>query len=339
MSDKRISHLDVLKCMGIIMVVMYHIDHAAFNYLAPNLNNALYNFYLPVFFFVSGIFFSPRDGFGNFLRSKVNGLVVPFVFFVFFAYLVRLTVWSAQSLVGMPGLDISPMQLVQPFYLRYWPNTAPLWFLPCLFWIHIIFYWLHRLIKPWWGIVLAAAAISVAGYCLATNRLQLPLMLDISMVALPYFVLGWGVKRLGALASCRWDWLGLVALLVVAYPVYRWSDFTSLHFMALPAYWKLYVLPFAVLLAAFWASKPLPRVPVLGYFGRYTLIILGTHQLILQPVRSLLQGIGMEAGFGLVMAVLVVTLLVEWPLIRLLAACFPRFTAQAPFFKPGWKLF
>jgi len=92
------------------------------------------------------------------------------------------------------------------------------------------------------------------------------------------------------------------------------------------------VLPFAAILALFWACKPLPRVPVMNHFGRYSLIILGTHPLILQPLRFFLLRGGMEPGISLTLVVFVLTMLLEWPVIWLLKTYFPRFTAQTPFF-------
>ena len=189
-----------------------------------------------------------------------------------------------------------------------------------------------------WGILLATVALSVVGYELGVNKIELPLMLDTSLVALPYFVLGWGVKRIGAVAPTKWDRWGILALIAVAMPIYWLSDFMNLHFQVLPSYWKLYVLPFVAILALFWACKPLPHIPLFCYYGRYSLIILGTHPLILQPVRFLLLRQGMESGVELTLIVFVVTMLVELPLIWLLKTWAPRFTAQEPFFKPGWKL-
>ena len=136
----------------------------------------------------------------------------------------------------------------------------------------------------------------------------------------------------------RLDRWGIVALLLVALPIYWLSDFMNLHFQVLPAYWKLYLLPFVAILAFFWACKPLPHIPVLCHFGRYSLIILGTHPLIMQPLRFLLLRQGMESGVTLTLTVFVLTMLLEWPLIWLLKTYAPRFTAQKPFFLPGWRL-
>ena len=50
---QRIAFIDFMKCLCIMLIVMYHIDHEFFNYLAPNLNNALQAFRLPMYYFIS----------------------------------------------------------------------------------------------------------------------------------------------------------------------------------------------------------------------------------------------------------------------------------------------
>ena len=123
-------------------------------------------------------------------------------------------------------------------------SRSPLWFLLSLFWVNILFYAIQRYIKPLWALLLVTVALSVVGYVLAANKIQLPLMMDTSLVALPYFVLGWGINRLGVLQPSRWDKWGLVALIIALIPIYLFSDFLNLHYQVLPQYWKLYFFPF-----------------------------------------------------------------------------------------------
>ena len=322
-----------------MLIVMYHIDHEFFNYILPNLNNALQAFRLPMYYFISGIFFKLYDGYTDFTRRKVNNILVPFVFFVALAFVWQIVEWGVRTIVGAQPIDVSLASLIDPFYKRYWPVTTPLWFLLSLFWVNIIFYALQRWIKSVWGLLLACGALSLVGFGLAKIEVQLPLMLDTALVALPYFVLGWALKRLGALNTSAFDKWGFAGLLLVALPIYFLSEFTNLHFQVLPAYWKLYLLPFLAILALFWACKPLPYIPVLCHYGRYSLIILGTHPLLFLPLRSLcILKLGMEPGISLTLVVFVLTMLLEWPLIWLLKTYFPRFTAQEPFFKENWKL-
>ena len=338
MSRQRIAYIDFMKCLCIMLIVMYHINHDFFNYLAPNLNNALQAFRLPMYYFISGIFFKLYEGFADFTRRKVNNILVPFVFFIILNFVMRCVEALLRLMIGADPIDIDPVILVEPFYLRYWQWTTPLWFLLSLFWVNLLFYAIHRWIKPLWALLLVTTALSVAGYALAANTIQLPLMMDTSLVALPYFVLGWCINRTGALQPTRWDRWGILALALAAVPIYLFSDFLNLHFQILPSYWKLYLLPFLAILTLFWACKPLPRVPLMCHYGQYSLIILGTHPLFFLPLRFLFIHYGFEPGVSLTLIVFVLTMLLELPTIWILKTYFPRFVAQQPFFKPGWKV-
>ena len=338
MSRQRIAYIDFMKCLCIMLIVMYHINHDFFNYLAPNLNNALQAFRLPMYYFISGIFFKLYEGFADFTRRKVNNILVPFVFFIILNFVMRCVEALLRLMIGADPIDIDPVILVEPFYLRYWQWTTPLWFLLSLFWVNLLFYAIHRWIKPLWALLLVTVALSAAGYALAANKIQLPLMMDTSLVALPYFVLGWCINRTGALQPTRWDRWGILALALAAVPIYLFSDFLNLHFQILPSYWKLYLLPFLAILTLFWACKPLPRVPLMCHYGQYSLIILGTHPLFFLPLRFLFIHYGFEPGVSLTLIVFVLTILLELPTIWFLKTYFPRFVAQQPFFKPGWKV-
>ena len=338
MSRQRIAFIDFMKCMCIMLIVMYHIDHEFFNHILPNLNNALQAFRLPMYYFISGIFFKRYGGFADFTRRKVNNILVPFCFFIVLAYGLRLAEWTVRWAVGAESIDISPIHLVEPFFMRYWDMTTPIWFLLSLFWCNVIYYAMQRWLKSLWLICLVALLLSVIGYLCGIYHVLLPLMLDTSLVAIPYFILGHEVNRLGALRPSRYDRWGIVALLLVALPIYLLSENIHLLIQALPVYWKLYLLPFVAIMALFWACKPLPHIPVLCHYGRYSLIILGTHTMIYEPLRFLFVHYGMAPGARLSLLVFCLTMLIEWPVIWLLKTWAPRFTAQEPFFHEGWSL-
>ena len=338
MPRQRIAYIDFMKCLCIMLIVMYHIDHDFFNYLAPNLNNALQAFRLPMYYFISGIFFKLYEGFADFTRRKVNNILVPFVFFIVLNFVMKGVEALFRLMIGADPIEVNPVILVEPFYLRTWLWTTPLWFLLSLFWVNLLFYAIQRWIRPLWALLLVSVALSIGGYALASYKVQLPLMMDTSLVALPFFVLGWGINRIGAVLPSRWDRWGVVALILVAFPIYRYSDFLNLHYQILPSYWKLYVLPFLAILTLFWACKPLSRVPLMCHYGQYSLIILGTHPLFFLPLRFLFIHYGYEPGIALTLMVFALTMLLELPTIWVLRTYFPRFVAQQPFFKAGWKL-
>lgn len=74
----RIQYVDLAKGFGIMVVVVYHIFYHLHNMPAINVISI---FMLPLFFFLSGLFFKEYDGFSEFLVKKINTLLIPFAFF------------------------------------------------------------------------------------------------------------------------------------------------------------------------------------------------------------------------------------------------------------------
>ena len=56
--SKRIEYIDIARGIGILLVVMGHND---FSLISPFLFKLIYSFHMPLFFFMSGIFFKPHS--------------------------------------------------------------------------------------------------------------------------------------------------------------------------------------------------------------------------------------------------------------------------------------
>ena len=337
MPQQRVPYIDFLKGVCIIMVMMYHISHNAFNDLVPGSTNAVMALLMPMFFFISGINFKTYDGLADFLRRKVNSILVPLLFFIVFALVVRLAEWAVRWLLGATPVSVSLSMLYEPFIQRYWPFTAQLWFLFGLFWVNIIYYVLQRWL-PRWAIVLTIIALALVGCWMGQQRIYLPWMIDTALVSLPFFLAGRCASLWGCVQPSRHDRWGIVVLLLAIVPVYLWAGELSVHFMILPPFWQFYPISLLAVVALFWAAKNLPHIPVLCDIGRYSLIIFGTHPVLMYPIRFACEHYGLQPGNALTLTVLVLLLCVEIPVVWLLKRYFPRFTALKPLFKPGWRL-
>lgn len=79
MGSKRIEYIDYLKGLSIIWVVWYHTaNHPEF---------VDYSFRIPLFFFISGIFFRTYT-IKKFVKKKISTLVIPFILFYFILYII-----------------------------------------------------------------------------------------------------------------------------------------------------------------------------------------------------------------------------------------------------------
>ena len=70
---QRIVHIDIAKGIGILLVVLAHNGLQAY---APFLHQFIYAFHMPLFFFLSGMFFKPEVGFLELLKKRFNSLLL-----------------------------------------------------------------------------------------------------------------------------------------------------------------------------------------------------------------------------------------------------------------------
>lgn len=101
---------------------------------------------------------------------------------------------------------------------------------------------------------------------------------------------------------------------------------------------KLYLISFVAILSVFWLCKNLPYIPLICYFGRYSIIILGTHQLLVSYTFFAIRSFSSIHGNILYFTIFMIVMFLEFFIIKLLIKYFPRFTAQEEFFKSGWKM-
>ena len=330
MAKQRIAYVDFMKGLCIILVVAFHIDRNAMGY---HTNEMLQSFRVPMYFFLSGLFFKLYDGFADFVRRKVNNIFIPLVFFFLLGavYLFCMALYHSHfSVAGAWAL--MPHEIIRV-------NT-PLWFLVVLFEVNVIYYLLQKLLPRLWSVVVAIA-LSGVGYVLACNGVRLIFMLDIALVALPYFILGTEVRKAGWLEQGPHLAVRIIFALMVVAVLYFFAEKINMQERSFPDYLRLYLLPCLSILALMFICQYMKRpVPFISHLGRYSIIVLGTHQYLIAYGRKVAGMVLHEAGgaFAAFLVVLAVVLTLEYPVIYLLRRFAPRFTAQEPFFHERWRL-
>lgn len=239
----------------------------------------------------------------------------------------------------LPEIDLQfPLSYAIPsFHRRFWFTATALWFLVALFGVNMLYYLFQRYMK-FAGVVAVVAVCSVIGYALMKHSITLPLELDIALVGLPYFVLGSAVKRFGLMEPSRYDKFGFLVILPCIWIIYRFSGDIDLLHQVVPNYLQLYLIPFVAILSLFWLCKNLSYVPLVCHYGRYSIILLGTHQMLIAYVWLALIGFSHLQPSVIPIVTIVLVFAFELPIIHLLVKYFPRFTAQQEFFKPGWTI-
>lgn len=141
MNMKERNHtIDLLRGITIFLVVFGHVTHN------EALRTYIWGFHIPVFFFISGLLFKRQKfaDFYDFLKSRIKSIVLPYVVF----YLVTLIYWIFIER-HTRGVDVSiGSQLIGLVYgtydMRYMMFNGALWFIPCLFSIEILYWFISK---------------------------------------------------------------------------------------------------------------------------------------------------------------------------------------------------
>lgn len=328
--------MDIAKGVGILIIVF---GHGWFVASSPDfLYPLLASFILPLFFFLSGVFFKTTSSFAETAIGKADALLKPF-FFTMLLYVVVRDVLRGQPLLP----DIAGL-----FYASV--STLPwqaLWFLPH-FWLAILYSWLMlRLLAalriPTAAIWAIVAAQLLFGIWLLGWSWQMPISLNGSTYILPglpfsadvvfissaYFLLGYLSRTM--LRQHQTSVASLLLSMVLFGVVFHFYTVTMDLAQRRYDHW-LWTTVLAVLgVYVCWAlsgvmTKMAGLSRAMTYIGQSTLIILIFHGEIQNKTFALLRALSVpdyvSAAIALVFTVVVCLLIGEFikrfKLLRLL---------------------
>ena len=140
MGGPRNISIDIAKGIGIMLVVLGHLSGVAGTepLALSYMKGFVYQFHIPLFFFLSGLFFKPNEGWSVFLRKKINRLYFPFVFANLFFLLVDilLRVVCGKAIIPIDEIKHAVKVVLQ---LAVTPIGGATWFLIALFRIVILY--------------------------------------------------------------------------------------------------------------------------------------------------------------------------------------------------------
>lgn len=315
--------MDIAKGIGILVIVY---AHSWFVATSPDvLYPILASFVLPLFFFLSGVFFKPEQPFMEMAVRKADGLLKPF-FFTMLVYVIVRDVLRGQPLLP----DIGGV-------LYATVGTIPwqaLWFLPH-FWVAIVFSWvLLRLIQRL-SLALSCTVMIVPlllGIWMLPWFWQLPVTigehtwvlpglpfsLDITLISSACFVYGYLLRDW--LRTHGGSWLTLLVSVVLFAAVFLYSHATMDLAQRRYDHWLWTSLLAVIGVYLCWAlAKVIMASPlltrVMTYIGQSTLILLIFHGEIQHKTVDLLVRLGLHdfaaACIGFVVAVVVPLLIGE----------------------------
>jgi fucose 4-O-acetylase-like acetyltransferase len=283
---KRIGYVDIAKGIGITLVVMGHND---FSLISPFAHKLIYSFHMPMFFFMSGLFFKPDMPLWAFARRRFDRVLRPFLFTLLLIYFMSIS-FSKVSII------VATRRLLKAMYGNgHYLDWVQLWFLPHLFVVSLFAYvFVHsirrtRLSSLRWAILAAVYIAGILGISLfwpfefnlfvkEFTVFGLPYSLDIVFASGFFFILGYELNQhlpvsfFENILTCLLSGITLFGL-VWYFP--STIDFNTRQFDSLLINTVEALLGIVFVLAL---SKQLERIGWLSYLFRYigqaSLIIL-----------------------------------------------------------------
>lgn len=279
-NTQREAQVDLMKGICIFFVVLFH---AGGFYIPVSVHNVIRTFYLPAFFFCSGLFFTTAGGFRRFMVKKTNMLVVPFVFF-FLISLILISLFPPEYYYNVDWNSAA-------FYvdILYRPYSLATWFLWAILWTFLIYYVIVSISKSLIVQLVLVSCVWLLGcffndrYRFAESGLGWILFsthLPASMMALPFMFAGHRLRMAGILGWRPVNWItcclaiaGLGICFALSAPgdiSYFTGSFGISHFSHL-------IAAFGGILFLWVVCMKLQRFPVLSVMGEFSLIVLCVH--------------------------------------------------------------
>jgi fucose 4-O-acetylase-like acetyltransferase len=283
---KRVDYVDIAKGIGIVLVVMGHND---FELISPFAHKLIYSFHMPMFFFMSGMFFKPDIPFWPFVRNRFNRVLKPFVAILLLIYFASIS-FSKISLV------MATRRLIKAMYANgHYLDWVQLWFLPHLFAVSFFAFLFFKVMKQtqlqkWQWLILGVLYIGgvlslklfwpFEIYLFGRSLIVygLPFSLDLVLVSGFFFIFGYELNRKQnhILFENPWILLGSgIALTLLVWYFPQKIDFNTRQFDSLWINTAEALLGIVFILAL---SKLFERVGWLSslfkYVGQASLIIL-----------------------------------------------------------------
>lgn len=272
----RIGYLDIIKGIGIFFVVFGHITHNSI------LREYIYNFHMPLFFFVSGLLHKPNLSFKDFIKKKIKSIYIPYILFfsitflywVFIERYVRGAEYSIiHQLIGLP------YGTYQGFHLNF---NGALWFLPCLFITELLFYPISK-INDKFGIVSFILLSYIIGTVLRTNNINyLPFGLHTAFFALIFYGIGYLSKNMPEkLITATGVYQYLLLIFYFTIQIITIGEYYSNIFICTLPYIPIALIGIMLYLTL---SIKIKRNKLIEYIGKNSLVILAFQEPVYRAI-------------------------------------------------------
>lgn len=299
-TKERLECLDICKGFAIIAVILGHIYENNF------IRIWLCSFHLPLFFIVSGILIrhtgTDKKGIKDVIQSRFKRLIIPYFCFEVLAIII----WMITN--KQFDLDTFWWNIKDTFFM--YTKAGATWFLPTLFASEVLMIMLIKLVKNSGIIMCLLSLVYCVPFLIKSDNhcivVLLRILTAIGFLAIGYYGYNYIIKM-------RAKNLHIVILSIICMFLSYYNNIIDLYGLKFgnPIVYTFCSVIGAVSVIFLFKNC---KVKALQYFGNNTLIIMGTHQIILCYIINHITGIE-KYGYIYGIAILAILLVIEIPII------------------------
>ena len=308
---EKINYIDYSKGIAIFFVIFGHV------YCGHNIITTwICSFHVPLFFIISGFLLklNKNKNIKSVILKKFKSLMVPYILFsiinILGYYLInglpyiglRENIFNTITLFGVGALWFLPALFISETLFLFEKNNISKNKYKALFYITIVF------------IIAIFIFVSKGNYNSVIGKLTIVLVR--SMVALFFINIGYYLyKVINKINFKIYQILILAAISIILSTLNGYVDLWGVQFNNLPLYVFNSIIGSLLIIAI---TKKINHSKVLKFLGQNTLIIMATHQLILQAIlkSSLIKYLNN-------IMIIFIILLLEYPLIKIINKYLP----------------
>ncbi len=181
-SEARIQYIDLLRAVGIILMIMGHIGFGTL------FDRWIHAFHMPLFFIISGYFYKSKD-IRSVVISRIHTLIIPYLIFGVFHTILYFII------VGDYDLHYIYILLIENTADGGVAISGALWFLTAMFFSEILYNLIQKLNICEMYKTVIILIISILGMAFATYLpFRLPWALDAAMTSVGFIHFGHLIK-------------------------------------------------------------------------------------------------------------------------------------------------
>lgn len=276
----RINWIDLYKGILILLVLVGHISQNKY------INTFIYSFHMPAFFFISGYLYKTKK---HFIKQKFKSIMIPYFFFSLLTYIYWVLIErklrnQTQNIFGT-GFNILLMRGGNDAYVY---NIA-LWFLPCLFFIEVIYYLIRNLIrreKICDIFLIVCSILTTYAFTFLKTEHRLIFSLDTVLITIGFYALG-NLFKITKILSKKIDKKFIIGIavnlffLVIVSKYYGRYDLNNLIINNVLGLWLCACLGIMLI---YMVSKLFNNNLWIEWLGKNSIIILVLHE----PIKRII---------------------------------------------------